>query len=157
MSKIENRTVKIVKLSDTAKIPQYSHPGDGACDLSADFPTDYITLGPYSTVAVPTGIKIELPPGTCALVLPRSGLSLTTPLRVANAPGLIDEKYRGEIKVIIDNIGPGVATIKKGDRLAQLMLINTVQANFQEVDTLSDSERGEKGFGSTGINDRPNS
>ena len=143
--------VRILRLRESSKIPAYAHEGDGACDLCADFPDEEMKIPPYSTILVPTGIKIALPEGYCAFVLPRSGLSLKSPLRIANAPGLIDNKYRGEVGLIIDNIGAGVATIKKGDRLAQLMIIKTEQATFQEVESLDETVRGENGFGSTGI------
>lgn len=143
--------VKILRTSETANIPTYAHEGDGACDLCADFPEEKIILGPYSTTLIKTGIKIALPKGYCAFVLPRSGLSLKTPLRIANAPGLIDNKYRGDIGIIVDNIGAGQAEIKRGDRLAQLMIIKTEQASFQETESLDETVRGEAGFGSTGV------
>lgn len=149
--KMKELVVKVLKVRDTSKIPEYKHPGDGACDLCADFPEDHWTLTPMSTILIPTGIKIEMPKGYCALVLPRSGLSLKTPLRIANAPGLIDNEFVGEIQLIVDNIGSGVATINRGDRLAQLMFIKSEQARFQEVQSLSETNRGENGFGSTGV------
>ena len=149
--RMKDLIVKVLKVRDTSKIPEYKHPGDGACDLCADFPEDHWTLTPMSTILIPTGIKIEMPKGYCALVLPRSGLSLKTPLRIANSPGLIDNEFVGEIQLIVDNIGSGVATINRGDRLAHLMFIKTEQARFQEVQSLSETDRGENGFGSTGV------
>lgn len=149
--KMKDLVVKVLRVRETSKIPEYKHEGDGACDLCADFPEEKWILTPMTTMLIPTGIRIEMPKGYCALVLPRSGLSLKTPIRIANAPGLIDNEFIGEIQLIIDNIGTGTATIKRGDRLAQLMFIKTEQARFQEVQSLSETIRGENGFGSTGI------
>lgn len=143
--------VKIKKARDTSTIPQYQTIGAAACDLVADFPDDEWKIPGYTTMLIPTGLMLEIPEGYAAYVLPRSGISLKTPLRIANAPGLIDSDYRGEINVILENIGSGVATIRKGDRIAQLMFIKAERARFQEVSSLTSTERGNKGFGSTGV------
>lgn len=141
--------VKIKLLRKNAKIPQYGSECAAACDLYAAVDED-LKLNPQSTTLIPTGISIEMPKGYAAYVMPRSGISLKMPLRIANTPGLIDEDYRGEIKVIVDNIGGGIATIEPGMKLAQLMFVPYVQAKFKEVDELSDTKRGTGGFGSTG-------
>lgn len=142
-------TVKIKLLRKNAKIPQYGSECAAACDLYAAI-DDTLKLNPQSTTLIPTGISIEMPKGYAAYVMPRSGISLKMPLRIANTPGLIDEDYRGEIKVILDNIGGGIATIEPGMKLAQLMFVPYVQAKFKEVNELSDTKRGAGGFGSTG-------
>lgn len=141
--------VKIKLLRKNAKIPQYGSECAAACDLYAAI-DDTLKLNPQSTTLIPTGISIEMPKGYAAYVMPRSGISLKMPLRIANTPGLIDEDYRGEIKVILDNIGGGIATIEPGMKLAQLMFVPYVQAKFKEVNELSDTKRGTGGFGSTG-------
>lgn len=143
--------VKIKKARKTSIIPQYQTTGAAACDLVADFPDAEWKIPGYTTMLIPTGLMVEIPEGYAAYVMPRSGISLKTPLRIANSPGLIDSDYRGEINVILENIGSGVATIKRGDRIAQLMFIKTERARFQEVSSLSTTERGSKGFGSTGV------
>lgn len=153
--KMENENqelvVKIKKVRDTSTVPQYQTIGAAAYDLVADFPDNEWKIPGYTTLLIPTGVMLEIPEGYAAYVLPRSGISLKTPLRIANAPGLIDSDYRGEVNVILENIGSGVATIKRGDRIAQLMFIKTERARFQEVSSLTTTERGNKGFGSTGV------
>ena len=143
--------VKIKLLRPTSKMPTKGTDGSAAYDLYADN-ANKIVMQPLSTVLVDTGIALAIPNGYCALVLPRSGLSLKSPLRISNAPGLIDSDYRGEIKVILDNIGQGFATIEPGTRIAQLMIIPYPEVRFQETDDLGETKRAEGGFGSTGNN-----
>ena len=142
--------VKIKLLRKNAKIPQQKNKGDAGFDLYANIDQD-VQVAPRSTMLIKTGIAIEIPEGYAAFVVPRSGLSLKTPLRISNSPGTIDCGYRNEVGVIIDNLGDGIITIHPGDRIAQLLFMKVEYIKFIEVDKLSDSERGMGGFGSTGM------
>jgi len=142
--------VKIKKLKETAIVPSYKTKGAAACDLYCDLENEEMGLAPRSTTLVPTNLAIELPNGTAALVLPRSGLSMKTPLRISNSPGLIDCDYRGNIGILVDNISDQWYTIKNHERLAQLMIIKVNQVQFEETENLSETDRGTGGFGSTG-------
>lgn len=143
--------IKIKRLTDTAKIPTKGTDGAAAYDLYSD--GEPVKLGPISTYAISTGISIAIPKGYCGLVLPRSGLSLKSPLRIANAPGLIDSDYRGEVKIIVDNLAQqGFWDIQPGTRIAQLLIMPYPEIRFQETDDLGSTDRGENGFGSTGTN-----
>lgn len=148
--KMENPEVKIKLLRKTSKIPVQKNPGDAGYDLYADIPDD-IQIAGRSTLLIKTGICIEVPDGYAAFVVPRSGLSLKTPMRISNSPGTIDSGYRNEVGVIVDNIGDGIITIHPGDRIAQLVFIKVENVKFKQVSELSDSERGMGGFGSTGV------
>lgn len=142
--------VRIKKLHPTAVIPAYARPGDAGMDLVS---TETLTLHQGETVAVGTGIALELPEGYAALVLPRSGLAAKYGITVVNAPGLIDSGYRGEVKVIVsklDRTGGTQHKIESGSRIAQLLIVPFPTVSFEEVTDLEDSERGARGFGSTG-------
>lgn len=129
-------------------IPSYAHPGDAGADLHS---ADSLVLQPGERAMVSTGVSIALPEGSVAFVVPRSGLAAKHGITVVNAPGTIDAGYRGEIKVILLNTDASTPfTIEKGDRIAQLIVMNFTQARFIEVDRLPGSDRGEGGFGSTG-------
>lgn len=140
-----------VVLDINATIPSYAHPGDAGMDLVAS--TDMI-LTAFKPEAVPTGIKMAIPQGYEGQVRPRSGLSLKG-VTVYNAPGTIDEGFRGEVKVILMYIPPSqdksTYEIKKGDRIAQLVLAKCCRASLQPSLFLVETERGEGGFGSSGI------
>ena len=128
--------------------PSYAHPGDAGADLVTAVDVD---LMPGERTVVPTGVAIALPPGHAAFVHPRSGLAARAGLALVNAPGTIDEGYRGEIKVIVVNLDPREPIrLRRGDRLAQLVVQPVVRAEFIEVDELPESARAEGGFGSTG-------
>ena len=128
--------------------PSYAHPGDAGADLVTAVDVD---LMPGERTVVPTGVAIALPPGHAAFVHPRSGLAARAGLALVNAPGTIDEGYRGEIKVIVVNLDPREPIrLRRGDRLAQLVVQPVVRAEFVEVDELPESARAEGGFGSTG-------
>jgi dUTP pyrophosphatase len=129
--------------------PEYKTEGSAGSDLRALLKAA-LTLGPGERAAVPTGLRIELPPGFEAQVRPRSGLALQKGLTCLNSPGTIDSDYRGEIKVILVNLGDESATIESGDRIAQLVVAPIVRAVFLGADSLKESERGSGGFGSTG-------
>lgn len=131
--------------------PEYaSHQAAGA-DLKADCMDDIIMASGTSTL-VPTGVYLELPDGFEAQVRPRSGLAAKYGVTVLNSPGTIDSDYRGEVKVILINHGKDDFIIRRGDRIAQLVVCPVVQAVFKEVGEINDTARGSGGFGSTGIN-----
>ncbi len=133
---------------DDSQIPAYQTPGSAACDLKS---TDDVVIPPGSRFVVGTGIKLEIPSGFGAMVCSRSGLAAKNGIQVLNAPGIIDTDYRGEIKVILHNSGQSEFIIKKGDRIAQLLFFPIFQAIFQKASTVTETSRGEGGFGSTGV------
>lgn len=131
-----------------ADVPVYAHPGDAGADLTA---AEAVRLEPGRRALVGTGVRIALPDGYVAFVVPRSGLAARHGITIVNAPGTVDAGYRGEIKVSLLNTDPDEAfEIAAGDRIAQLIVMPVPRANFIEVDELPDSVRGEGGFGSTG-------
>ncbi len=138
----------VVRLDPTAALPSYAHPGDAGLDLAAN---EAVTLAPRARAAVSTGLAVAIPEGWVGLVHPRSGLALRQGLTVANAPGTIDAGYRGELKVILVNLGEERVSIAPGDRIAQLVLQRVGHATVVEVDRLDDTTRGRGGFGSTGV------
>jgi dUTP pyrophosphatase len=120
-------------------------------DLRAAVPEDApITLEPGSRALVPTGLKIALEPGWEAQIRPRSGLALKHGISAPNTPGTIDSDYRGEVGVILINLGQEPFVIRRGERIAQMVIAAVTQATILEVDTLDETERGAGGFGSTG-------
>lgn len=136
-------------LISAPNIPTYSHPGDAGADLSS---TESITLAPGQRAVVGTGVSIALPDGYVAFVVPRSGLAAKHGITVVNSPGTVDAGYRGEIKVTLLNTDQTSSfEITSGDRIAQLIVMPFVKARFIEVEKLPESERGELGFGSSGI------
>ena len=139
--------IKIKRLHNNAVVPKYAKYGDAGLDLVA---TDIINKEPFQ-ITYGTGLAMEIPEGYELQVRPRSGMSLKTKMRVANSPGTIDSDYRGEICIIMENIGLLGSLpfqIKKGDRIAQGVICPVYQAIFIE-DELNETERGEGGFGST--------
>jgi dUTP pyrophosphatase len=137
------------KISDTATIPDYKSLGAAGMDVSSD---EVTTLPAGSTVMVKTGLKVDVPHGYELQVRPRSGLSAKTKVRVANSPGTIDSDYTGEIMIILDNTdGEDNYVIKAGDRIAQLVLSEVHQAFVVEGKVNKQTERGQNGFGSTGV------
>ena len=144
--------VGIKKLPNGADLPlpHYATPGSAGLDLLAATDSE-IALAPGARLAVPTGIAIELPLGVEAQVRPRSGLALNHGITCLNAPGTIDSDYRGEIKAILINHSDTVFKITRGMKIAQMVIARHEQAALVEVDSLSESERGSGGFGSTGM------
>lgn len=145
-----NLTVKFTLLDPRAKAPAYATPGAAAADLCAllDQP---LTVQPMQRVLVPTGLAIELPGPDCvALVYARSGLSIKHGLCMANGVGVIDSDYRGELRVPTVNLSDVPYTIQPGERIAQLCIAPVYQAAFVQAESLSDTDRGAGGFGSTG-------
>ncbi len=146
-----------VKLMDGAPLPKHAKPGDAGLDLTT---RENATLFPGETKMVGTGVAVEIPEGYFGLLAPRSGLAGKRGITFANTPGIIDSGYRGEIKVPLRNINhprddrwihsDDIARIERGERVCQLIILPCVTCECVEVDELSETERGEDGFGSTG-------
>jgi len=139
--------IKVLRLNPAARLPRYAHVGPFG-DLAADlYAVEGAILEPGATVAVATGIALEFPSTHGALVEDRSGLAMRG---VTTLAGVIDPGYRGEIKVVVTNLGALVAEIAAGDRIAQLRIVQRIEARFDEVSELVEAPRGANGFGSTG-------
>ncbi|SNR24973.1 dUTP pyrophosphatase [Maribacter sedimenticola] len=132
------------------ELPLYETNASAGMDLRANL-QDPVTLQPLERAIIPTGLFMELPVGIEAQVRPRSGLAAKKGITVLNAPGTIDADYRGEIGVILVNLSNEVFTVENGERIAQMVIAKHERAQWHEVDTLSETERGTGGFGSTGI------
>ena len=141
--------VKVVNRSQWP-LPQYATPQSAGVDLRADTRED-IVLPPLGRAMVPTGLYLEIPAGYEAQVRPRSGLAAKKGVTVLNSPGTIDADYRGEVRVILVNLSSDPFTIVPGERIAQMVFARHEQVEWEEVDTLEESERGAGGFGSTGV------
>ena len=139
--------IKFQKLSPDAIIPTYAHPGDAGADLVA---IHQHVLDPMQRLAIPTGLAAEIPQGYEIQVRPKSSLALKHGITLLNTPGTIDAGYRGEIKVILINLGQATFKISPGQRIAQIVIAPVIQADFVAVEHLSESQRGIGGFGSTG-------
>ena len=134
---------------DNATLPGYATSASSGMDLRANVDQP-ITLKPMERALIPTGIAIGIPDGYEAEVRPRSGLAVEFGITVLNAPGTIDADYRGEVKVILINLGSSPFEIRRGDRIAQMVFEKTVRVSWREVNSLPGTARGEGGFGSTG-------
>ena len=146
---MDNVHVSIKILSRDAQIPHMAYNGDAGVDLRS---VERIVLEPQERAMVATGLAIALPEGYAGFVLPRSGLAAKHGISIVNAPGLIDSNYRGELKVILLNTDPDKSfTIEIGDRIAQLIVMPVPTIKFEQVEELTESQRGESGFGSSGI------
>ena len=139
-----------IKVEKGAVIPHYATEGAAGADVSACLSAP-VTLRPGEYKAIPTGLFMEIPEGYEVQVRPRSGLALKHGITVLNAPGTIDSDYRGEVKVILINHSSEAFTIQNGDRMAQIVVARVHRLPCVEVDDLSATERGEGGFGSTGV------
>ena len=139
--------LRVKRLAETAVLPSYAHPNDAGLDLHAAVDT---VIEPGQAASISTAIAVELPPGTEAQVRPRSGLALKHAVTVLNAPGTIDEGYRGEVGVVLINHGHEAFRVERGMRIAQLVVQPRLAIDIIEVDVLTDTERGIGGFGSTG-------
>ena len=140
--------IPIRVLDPDLPLPRYASSGDAGLDL---FAAEETSLGPGERTTVPTGVAVAIPEGYAGFVHARSGRSLKEGLALANAPGLIDSGYRGEIKVIVVNLDrSSPIDIKRGDKIAQLVIQRVENADLTVVDELPESERGEGGFGSSG-------
>lgn len=139
-----------VKGAEDIDLPQYMTPQAAGMDLSANIFED-VVIEPGEYKVIPCGIKIQLPEGYEAQVRPRSGLALKYGVTLLNSPGTIDSDYRGEIKVIMINLGKEKFCVKRGDRIAQLVISGIVKGHLVERAELGETERGDKGFGHTGV------
>ncbi len=131
-------------------LPSYATPMSSGLDLRAAV-TEPVVIRPLERVAIPTGLILEIPEGYEGQVRPRSGLALKKGLTVLNAPGTVDADYRGEVKVILINLGAEEVTVERGERIAQLVITPVARADLEEAEDLEPTERGEGGFGSTGL------
>lgn len=136
-----------LRLLDDGVAPVYAKPGDAGADLSS---SEDVTLAPGERALVRTGVALAIPEGCVGMVHPRSGLAARHGISIVNAPGTIDSGYRGEILVNLVNLGAEPFQVGAGDRIAQLLIMPVLQAEFAAVDSLPESERGETGHGSSG-------
>ena len=141
-------TVKFRKIDPAATLPSYAHPGDAGMDVRS---IEEVVLAPGARALVRTGLVLELPPDAEAQVRPRSGLALKHGVTVLNTPGTIDAGYRGEVGVILVNLGTEPFTVEKGMKIAQIVVSPVAQAEIVEVASVDETDRGAGGFGSTGI------
>ena len=136
-----------VKLTDGAPLPRHAKPGDAGLDLTA---RDSVSIAPFETVMVGTGVAAEIPEGCFGMVAPRSSVASKRGITLANSPSIIDSGYRGEIKLPLHNITSKMQRVEKGERVAQMVVMRHETVRCVEVDELSCTERGSDGFGSTG-------
>ena len=141
--------ILIKRLSKEISLPKYETAGSSGMDLAANI-ADNITIDPGKTAIIPTGLALSIPKGFEEQIRPRSGLAAKQKISVLNTPGTIDADYRGDIKVILINLGQDSFKVEKGLRIAQMVVCPVVQAKLKEVNDLNETERGEGGFGSTG-------
>lgn len=146
-------TIKFQKLHAGAAVPHYATSHAAGLDLSACIENE-VVIEPQTVALIPTGLAIELPEGYEAQLRPRSGLALKHLISLPNTPATIDADYRGELKVILINHGKEPFTVRHGDRIAQMVIAKVEQANLIEVDALSETARGEGGFGHTGVSQK---
>ncbi len=138
----------IRRLDPAARVPVRAHPGDAGLDL---YSVEGLRLEPGARASVGTGLAVAIPSGLAGLILPRSGLASEHGIALVNSPGLIDSGYRGEIRILLLNTDRQEEfTVEPGDRIAQLLVIPFTEVAVSEVSELSDSERGDSGFGSSG-------
>lgn len=149
MNKTDRLEIKFVS-KPGVKIPEYRTSGSAGCDVCA-FLEEEIVLKAGKRAAIPTGLFVSIPEGYEIQVRPRSGLSLKNGITVLNSPGTIDSDYRGEICVILINLGDEDFVIRNGDRIAQLVISSVTQGVFVRTESLDSTERGSGGFGSTGV------
>lgn len=141
--------VPIKRLDPTVELPQYAYAGDAGLDLRS---SEDVTLAPFERRLISTGLAVAIPDGYAGFVQPRSGLALKQGLSMANTPGLIDAHYRGELKICAINLDPQhEIEVKRGDRIAQLVIQRVPTVQLVEVDELDETDRGAGGFGSSGV------
>lgn len=145
-------TVKIKSLDIRFEMPKQATPGASGFDLRYVGDAEVIQIMPHNVEAIPTGCAMEVPRGYEVQVRPRSGLALKERMTVANAPGTIDSDYRGEVKVLLANFGDEPYHVRRGDRVAQAVVCVVPEVSLELATELSDTERGDGGFGSTGKN-----
>lgn len=141
--------LNIQRLDNDVELPRYAYPGDAGLDLRSNAD---LVIEPFERRLIPTGLAIAIPEGYAGFVQPRSGLALRRGLSFPNTPGLIDSHYRGELKVVAINLDPhNPIRIKRGDRIAQLVIQEVPVVNLVEVKELDETDRGSGGFGSSGV------
>jgi len=143
-------SVKRLAHNSDIPLPAYESTSAAGMDLPAALDSDLV-LKPGARALIPTGLAIALPEGYEAQIRPRSGLAARFGVTVLNTPGTVDADYRGELKVILNNFGKDSFTVERGMRIAQMVIVPVIQAELKETDILPNTERGESGFGSTGI------
>jgi dUTP pyrophosphatase len=141
--------ILIKRLSDKVVMPKYETEGSSGLDLAAHI-NESVEIKPGSTAIIPTGLAVSIPKYFEIQIRPRSGLAAKNQISVLNTPGTIDADYRGELKVILINLGTKSFLVENGARIAQMVLCPVVKADLKEVKTLDDTKRGSGGFGSTG-------
>ena len=142
--------ILIKRLSKNVPLPKYETDGSSGMDLSANIERN-VDIKPGKSAIIPTGLAVSIPKNFEIQIRPRSGLAAKNQITVLNTPGTIDADYRGELKVILINLSDKTFIVKKGLRIAQMVLCPIIKAKLKEVNTLDDTERGSGGFGSTGI------
>ena len=142
--------ILIKRLSKNIPLPKYETDGSSGMDLAADV-KDNIEIKPGKSEIIPTGLFVSIPKNFEIQIRPRSGLAAKNQISVLNTPGTIDADYRGELKVILINLGNNTFVVEKGLRIAQMVLCPIIKANIKEVETLENTKRGSGGFGSTGV------
>ena len=141
-------TLRFKRIHPDAVLPSYAHPSDAGMDVRS---VEDLVLAPGRRALVHTGLVMLLPPGYEAQVRPRSGLALKSGVTVLNTPGTIDSGYRGEVGVILINLGDSEFQVRKGDKVAQLVIAPVTQPEIAEADAVDETDRGAGGFGSTGV------
>jgi dUTP pyrophosphatase len=149
MNNIKIRIARTGTLSEGIPLPSYATEGSSGMDVYAAIATEQ-RIGKGETVLIPTGFQIAVPPGFEAQIRPRSGLAIKHGVGVLNSPGTIDSDYRGEVKVILTNFGREEVVVKRGDRIAQMVICPVTRAEWQAVESLDETSRGAGGFGHTG-------
>ena len=149
MSSNPKLRIRVLPGNEDLGLPSYATEGSAGLDLRAAL-AEPLTLGPGERTAVPTGLTMAIPPGHEGCVRPRSGLAFKHGLALTNAPGTIDSDYRGEVKVLLVNLGKEPVILKRGDRIAQLLVSSVARVEVVKTDVLDDTERGAGGFGHTG-------
>lgn len=142
------KTVKFIKINEDAIIPDYAHKGDAGMDL---YSVEDLTIEPFEWKKVPTGLIMELPKGTEGQVRTKSGIAYNFGVFVLNTPGTVDENYRGEVGVVLYNLNKTPFVIKKGQKIAQLVINKVCYCKTRQTSKMSTTDRGEGGFGSTGL------
>ena len=142
--------ILIKRLSKNISLPKYETDGSSGMDIAANI-ENKIKIAPGKSAIIPTGLSVSIPKNFEIQIRPRSGLAAKNKISVLNTPGTIDADYRGELKVILINLGDTAFIIEKGLRIAQMVLCPVIKATLKEVETLEETKRGSGGFGSTGI------
>lgn len=155
-NQLKIRIARVSKIVNDIPLPSYATAGSSGMDIHAAVEGD-LTVKPGEIVLVPSGFQVEIPPGYEAQVRPRSGLAIKHGIGILNAPGTIDSDYRGELKIILSNFGKNDFAIRRGDRIAQLVIAPVVRAEWQEVGSVEQTARGSGGFGHTGHSPKDNS